>query len=674
VNSGGSQVVSSGGVASAATINSGGSQSIVSGGTANQTTVGSGGSQLVLAGGVSNDAMVNSGGYQYIDGVVEGYAYNATVNSGGVQEVATGGTAQGTLVAGGTQQVDSGGLATSTTVNNGGVQDILAGGSATGTTVSSGTVIVDGTASNLTVGSGAVVTGTGTVMPGLTMTSGSTLVQNTLGAGLHVSGTLSLESGSTYNVTLSPGGTSGTAAVTGNLTIGSGAALTLTSLSGTYSVGTTYTVLTYTGLQTGAFGTVTSNFAYLTPGVAYSSGVVTVTLNAPSTTGTSGTTTTTGSGTTATTTTTTNGSGNTFSFALAGDSLNQNNVASALTANYGKGGSAVTNALLVTTVAQAYSALDELSGVDAVPFRQIAEARTGQAQDTVAQHLASLDPATQHGLWVSAAYQQTSVDGDAALGSSPYDDHSTAVTLGYDQRLTQTVRAGAALMFNNDNVDFSSDGASARTDGVQAELYGSWTPAGSPLYATGIAGLGYWNNRLSRQVSVGAVSNQDSSTFNTSSLALYGEAGLKLAFAVGTVQPYAALSTGHYAQQGATEGGGVTALTYASANTNALSSILGARFLKQGMWLFGHALDLQADISWEHRLTGADQSLTAALADAPQESWQVFGTPSDRNAAKLQIGADWQVASRTKVFARLGAEYGTNTHDYGGELGAQWKW
>ena len=587
-------------------------------------------------------------------------------------------------MAGGTQQVDSGGSATSTTVNSGGVQDILAGGSASWTTVSSGTVIVDGTASNLTVGAGAVVTGTGTVTPGLTMTSGSTLVQSTLGAGLHVSGTLSLESGSTYNVTVNAGGASGTAAVTGNLTIGSGAVLTLTSLSGAYSIGTTYTVLTYTGLQTGAFGTVTSNFAYLTPAVGYSNGVVTVTLNAPATSGTSGTTGgTTGSGTTdstgtgSTTTTatgTTNGSGAAFSFALPADSANQNSVASALTRLYDQRGNAVTNALIVTTTAQAYSALSQLSGVDAVPFRQIAEARTGEAQDTVALHLANLDPAIQRGLWVNAAYRQTSADGDAALGSNPYDDHSAALTLGYDQRLTQTVRAGVALMLNNDNVDFSNDGSSARTDGAQAELYGFWTPAGSPLYATGIAGLGYWNNRLSRQVSVGAVSNHDTSTFNTSSLALYGEAGMKLAFAVGTVQPYAALSAGHYAQQSATEGGGVSALTYGSADTNALSSILGVRFLKQGMWLFGHALDLQADVAWEHRLTGADQSLTAALASAPQENWQVFGTPSDRNAAKLEIGADWQVSSRTNVFAKLGAEYGTNTHDYGGELGAQWKW
>jgi autotransporter passenger strand-loop-strand repeat protein len=159
---------------------------------ASNTTINSGGTQDVLAGGTAYDTTVNSAGLQYIDGATKGYAYSTTVNSGATQEVAFGGTAVDTLVRGGTQQVDSGGTAISTTITSGGVDDILAGGSASYTSVSSGTVIVDGTASDLALGAGALVTGTGTVTTDLSFTSGSTLQANTLGTGLHISGTLDL--------------------------------------------------------------------------------------------------------------------------------------------------------------------------------------------------------------------------------------------------------------------------------------------------------------------------------------------------------------------------------------------------------------------------------------------------------------------------------------------------
>jgi len=144
---------------------------------------------------------------------------------------------------------------------------------------------------------------------------------------------------------------------------------------------------------------------------------------------------------------------------------------------------------------------------------------------------------------------------------------------------------------------------------------------------------------------------------------------------VGTWEPYAGIRAGHYTQQGYSEnGGGVVALNYTGGNSNMVSSVMGMRFLATDGSLFNRPLSWMADLSWEHRLTGTTPSLTAAFAVAPTQTYQVFGAPAERNAAKLTLGVNWQPTPSTKVFLNLGAEEGSASHSYGVQLGAQWKW
>jgi uncharacterized protein with beta-barrel porin domain len=320
--------------------------------------------------------------------------------------------------------------------------------------------------------------------------------------------------------------------------------------------------------------------------------------------------------------------------------------------------------------------LTQTAGDEAAVFRQVAEHSTGQAQDVIAQRLAApVSSGTRNDLWVSAAYEHTRVAGDDAVGSSAYQDQSSTLTMGYDRAVNPVLRVGGALAVNDDTAQFSDRSANARVDGAQALLYGSYTPVGTTIYVNGIVGAGFWDNALSRSVMLGTLSGSPQGSFHTTSEAAHAETGLKLGSTTGTWRPYAGLRAGHYTQQGYTEsGGGVFDLSYAGANTNAVSSVLGMRFLKENGSLFGHAFAWQADLTWDHRLTGATQSLTAAFADAPAQTYQVFGTPADRNEARLSVAADWQPDARTTVFAKLGAEAGSHTRDYGASVGAQWKW
>jgi autotransporter passenger strand-loop-strand repeat protein len=116
--SGGQEVVSSGGIASGATIDIG--SQLISGGAAVGTTITGPGVEAVFSGGVASVA---------------------TVGSSGVVIVSAGGATLGdAIIDSGFQQIWSGGAARATTISRGGTLSVLSGGVASGTMISGGCV------------------------------------------------------------------------------------------------------------------------------------------------------------------------------------------------------------------------------------------------------------------------------------------------------------------------------------------------------------------------------------------------------------------------------------------------------------------------------------------------------------------------------------------------------
>jgi fibronectin-binding autotransporter adhesin len=100
---GGTLALSSGGILRDTTVRSGGTFVVSSGGTADPTRLLSSGAEIIASGGIDGGAQV----------------------SGGEQDVF--GSASGTTVFGGSQIVESGGIATGTTVKNGGTLEVQFG-------------------------------------------------------------------------------------------------------------------------------------------------------------------------------------------------------------------------------------------------------------------------------------------------------------------------------------------------------------------------------------------------------------------------------------------------------------------------------------------------------------------------------------------------------------------
>jgi autotransporter passenger strand-loop-strand repeat protein len=170
VNGGGTETVSSGGVAVGAAVGSGGKEIVLAGGTDISAAVGGGGTAIVSAGGIAIGLTVSAGGA-------------AIISSGGVAELADGASLANThFLSGGTFAVGSGFVATGFTASKGVTLLILSGGTTVGGTIlAGGTGIlesgghVSATGSSFFVGSGGTFeyVGVNVNSAGLNVTIGS---------------------------------------------------------------------------------------------------------------------------------------------------------------------------------------------------------------------------------------------------------------------------------------------------------------------------------------------------------------------------------------------------------------------------------------------------------------------------------------------------------------------
>ena len=135
------------------------------------------------------------------------------------------------------------------------------------TFVNGGTLAVNGSlVSAVTVDAGGRLGGNGSV-GGLSILSGGILAPGNSIGHLTVNGNLSFAPGSIYQVEITPTAADSTS-VTGNITIGGGTVQVLATGTA-YDPLTRYTILDSIGTVTGTFANVTSNLAFLTPGIEY---------------------------------------------------------------------------------------------------------------------------------------------------------------------------------------------------------------------------------------------------------------------------------------------------------------------------------------------------------------------------------------------------------------------
>jgi outer membrane autotransporter protein len=538
------------------------------------------------------------------------------------------------------------------------------------TSVLRGTLVANGnlmSSSGVFVGPDATLAGTG-ILPS-TVVSGTVAPGNSIGT-LTVNGNFVQNAGSVYRVETNNAGQGDRINVNGSATI-NGGSVQVVAQPGTYARRTTYTILNATGGVSGAYSGVTSNFAFLTPGLGYDANNVYLLLTSGSFAA---------------------GAQTANQYAVGG-SLDIANV-NAVTGDF----STVLNALSALSTADGPAALNAISGQPWADFgtlnvqggalfmnavgQQMAVARGGAIAGGQRQALAqaceieNCDAAGPWGTWASALGGLGSVAGNGNSSTLTYNFGGAAAGIDYRVDPRFLVGLGAGYTAANQWVDsFMGRGWS---DSVSVAAYGSFTQGA--FYIDALAGYAYSNNRLQRQIIIPGLQPRTANG-STGANQFLGqvETGYKVGLyapALATLTPFGRLQISSVTQNGFSEWGSANSLdlNVAQQSTNSLRSTLGADLA--GVIGLGdtRTLDLALRLGWQHEFADTGRPITAAFAGAPANAFTVYGATPQRDSAIIGISASTAIAAATSLYLRYEAAIGNGNDNHALNIGVRLTW
>ncbi|RJG41438.1 autotransporter domain-containing protein [Mesorhizobium sp. DCY119] len=539
-----------------------------------------------------------------------------------------------------------------------------------GTTVSEGRLIVNGSiasSSQITVGSGGYLGGSGTLGTMLLQSGGIIAPGNSIGT-LKVNGDLTLAAGSTYQVEIAGTGTSDRIDVTGKATVaGSNVSVMALDPKVSYQNGQTYRILNADGGVSGTFTAPTTRSAFLDLTLVHEAKAVDLTVKVkganpdpeePEEPGTPPL-----FGTVAETR-------NQFATAGALDSLQQSGASLALY-----------NALLVLDAAQARAAFDGLSSEvhasaktalieDAAHIRNAANDRIRAVFESVGaepipvlaygpdgQHLAPAS--SDHGLavWGNAFGSWGHVNSD---GNASRLDHSTGGLLVGGDALVGDWRLGLLAGYSRSSFDVKDRASSGDSDNYHVGLYGG-TQWGALALRTGLA-YSWHDIETRRDVAFPGFSDQLKGDYHAGTTQLFGELGYGIEAGAFSFEPFANLAYVNLNSRGFAEQGAAAALTAASQTTDVTFTTLGLR-AASAFTLGSVEVTAKGMLGWRHAFGDVTPLSTAAFAGS--NAFTVAGTPIARNAALVEAGLDLKLSDNASMTASYTGQYGSGAQENG---------
>ena len=512
-----------------------------------------------------------------------------------------------------------------------------------GTTLNAGGLVVNGSlASGVTV-NGGTLGGSGTI-GGLVANAGTLAPGNSIGT-LTVRGNLVQAAGTTYQVEVNAAGLGDRINVGGTATLNGGTVQVLAQ-SGTYGRNTTYTILNATGGVNGAYSSVSSNFAFLTPSLSYDANNVYLLLFQPR-----------------------------GAFAAGAQTDNQRAVGRVLdianptaTGDFG----AVLNALSVLSTAQGPAALTAISGQNYAGFSNAmvqgaqlfmssfanrAGSRSGGGTKVALAEACDVacdttEPALW-GAWGGAVGGTGTIAGNTNAGTFTYS--VGGFSGGLDRQIAPNFLAGVTVGYQTGGQWTGGFDGRSVTDTVQAGLYGSFTQG--PVYVDALAAYAYNANQLWRPINIPGL--QPRTAFGqTAGNQFLGQLETGWRFDLGGaaayyVTPFGLLQGSTATQNGFTETGAQSLdLSVAQQTTSSLRTIFGAQV--------GAAMDVglrdriaaQLRLGWSHEYADTARPVTASFTGAPGVPFTVFGAAPTRDGAVLGFSASTAIAEAMGVYLR----------------------
>ncbi|MGC7837134.1 autotransporter outer membrane beta-barrel domain-containing protein [Pseudomonas wayambapalatensis] len=595
----------------------------------------SGGNGLALSMGGGDDRLI----------VRTGGVFNGLVDAGdGVDTLQLEGSGQFGNSANFEKLLVSGGTWTLSSVN-----DFSQGGEITqgAALVNQGSVL-----GSMRVDQGATYAGGG-VVGGLDV-RGTMLTNTGLGVAT-VKGDLKFDSGASLVYGVNADGSSAPINVSGIANLG-GATLRIQPTPGQYPWQSQYTVLN-AGAINGTFGQVTSDYAFLTPKLSYTSQSVGLTY-----------------------------SRNDVAFDQFARSVNGGAAARSL-ASLGSGG-ALYSALVNTSNASAGNAIEQLSGSNTANLAAATLAGSAQVGSTMLGALQSMgsnagllvgldqqdtpvlaatglpqgvrnlnDPNAQGRVWGQALGSYGKVDG--SHGASSLEQRTGGAVMGLDWAVGSDWRLGVLGGYSRTRLDAS--GLDGKVRSWHAGLYAQ--RQSGPLALRLGAAYSSHDGDSKRSVAFDGFDERLKGNYDADSQQAFAELGYALGSGRLSAEPFANLGYQRYHRDSYREKGGDAALAVDADTQDNVTSTFGVRIAHLGQLDNGMSLTPRASLGWRHTYGNLDTRTRQAFL-AGGDAFSVQGSALDRDSLVVEAGLELGLSARQSVGLGYNGELGSNARNH----------
>lgn len=324
---------------------------------------------------------------------------------------------------------------------------------------------------------------------------------------------------------------------------------------------------------------------------------------------------------------------------------NQHNTLNGILGAVGQN-SAVDAAMLSSRTA---NAMDQLSGEIHSSLRSSLLVSSTMLTDVVSDRTRTNLKANRdkNSVWVQALGGKSSLDGNSNSGKSTNNNWGIAV--GGAMAIGNGWQVGAAVAYNNEDIDVNSRSSSADVDttSLLAYITNSWAAGVGNVNL--LAGGGYsWHN-IDTQRDVSLVNQTLKSSYDANTTQLFADLGYEIPVINSfTVEPYTGI--GWYSQKtdDFTENGGSAALSGQGDTESVTSYNLGVRS-KWGFSMGNIPASLNASAGWRHASGDIDSDSRMNLAQGSGSTFSVTGAPMAKDAAIVSVGLEAQLIPNAVV-------------------------
>lgn len=441
-----------------------------------------------------------------------------------------------------------------------------------------------------------------------------------------------------------------------------GATLAVNPGSGTYPWQSHYTVLQAAQVN-GTFGEVTSDYAFLTPTLAYTPTQVDLTYTR-----------------------------NDVAFNQFAATANGNNAANSL-ATIGRN-NALYNALLNTTQSTAGAAIEQLAGASNASLTSATLSASSQVGSSMLAAMQQMpgpgllvgldqrdtpvlaasgvpaaarnlnDPNARGRLWLQGIGGYGKLDGEH--GSSGLEQRTKGSLLGADWALNPAWRVGVLGGYSQTDLDAS--GVDGEVDSWHAGVYA--LHQSGPLAVRLGAAYSAHQGESQRHIAFDGFSDRPKGDYDADSQQAFAELGYAMGSGRLSAEPFASLGYQRYHRDRYQEKGGAAALQVDSQTQDNVSSTLGLRLAHLSSLDNGMSVTPRMALGWKHTYGDVSSSTRQAFLTGGT-AFNVEGSALDRDSLMLEAGIDVGVSARHALGLGYSGEIGSNSRNHG--LIGQWQ-